>query len=200
MLTLFLAASLAGATPKPADDLSRPAAAITPPYTWLTPEDYPTEALKRRDEGTSAIAFRILPDGRVGDCRVESSSGSDLLDAMACALIQVRGRYKPELDSKGRAIESETKTLRFTWRLPEGLENDRPRFGEPFEREMVVDVDQTGRITECEVVKRSGWVPPGDPCLDLYDPKKPLEPLLDADGNAIAARVIWKSSVTVTPK
>lgn len=186
----------AGAAAEP--DLSRRAEPLMPVETWVTADDYPVQALRNEEQGVVEISFRVLPNGRVTACAVDKGSGSELLDAMACALVQVRGRYKPELNSMGRAVESVPKTVRLTWKLPEDVPEDIP-FGQPFTSEMRIDVDAAGKVIDCEVTKAVA-MPAGDPCLDAYDGDLRAAPLLDAAGKPIPARIIISSSVTATPR
>ncbi|MCG6118276.1 MAG: TonB family protein [Aquimonas sp.] len=52
-------------------------------YSRLPPPKYPAEAVAKRQEGKVVLAVEVLPDGGVGEARVEQSSGSTLLDAAA---------------------------------------------------------------------------------------------------------------------
>ncbi|MFD1952001.1 energy transducer TonB [Sphingomonas arantia] len=205
--TLAVAATLALTAPAPlpsksaATDLSRPAATITSPAEWVTPDDYPPMAIRTKQEGTSQITFRVLPNGRVTGCETDQSSGSDLLDAMACALVQTRARYTPELDGKGRAVESASKTLRFTWRLPK--DDPIPQtagFGAPFRFEMEVDIDAAGKVADCRVVTRTGTapVPLGDPCLEVR--ASPGVTPLAKDGKPVPSRMTIVSSLSHAPR
>ncbi len=52
------------------------------------------------------MLYTVLTDGRAVDCRVTRSSGSDLLDATTCRLIERRFRFDPSRDGRGRPIVS----------------------------------------------------------------------------------------------
>lgn len=67
-------------------------------------EDYPREAIRRRQSGAVHIRFTVAEDGRVSQCAVTRSSGSPSLDDTTCRLILRRFRYEPSRDGKGRAV------------------------------------------------------------------------------------------------
>ncbi|MBW6529036.1 TonB family protein [Sphingomonas sp. RHCKR7] len=70
----------------------------------LTDADYPPEVGEAGFQGTVTVKFLVWTDGRVRDCEVMRSSGSDSLDATTCRLIQRRFRYDPSRDASGRAV------------------------------------------------------------------------------------------------
>ena len=67
-----------------------PAPAVPPELVAgrITAADYPREARANRAEGEVAVVLLVRPDGRVGDCRIDRSSGDPSLDATTCRLIQ----------------------------------------------------------------------------------------------------------------
>lgn len=91
---------------------------IGSPAEWVTNDDYPAEALRRDEQGTVEIEFVIARNGRVSDCRVVQSSGSQPLDRKTCMLIIERALYSPAVDAEGRAVE-QTSRLRFRWQISE---------------------------------------------------------------------------------
>ncbi|MBU3078169.1 energy transducer TonB [Sphingomonas quercus] len=105
--------------PPPPPQPSKAAEARGNPGSWVTTDDYPPSAIRDGIQGTSQLTFDINPQGRIENCRVTASSGSPLLDDTACKLVVRRGRYSPALDQAGNPMSGGTKTLRFTWRLPE---------------------------------------------------------------------------------
>ncbi len=88
-----------------------------PLVTLFRFEDYPKEALAKRESGTVVYDFSIAPDGRVSDCIVTESSGSTSLDRVTCEIIRQRARFKPTLDADGKAIVSH-ETGKVRWNLP----------------------------------------------------------------------------------
>jgi protein TonB len=75
---------------------------------WLSgtidPDDYPENAFRRRIMGIVHLRFTVAPSGRVSDCTVTRSSGSDELDRTTCRLIVRRFRYRPATNGEGRPI------------------------------------------------------------------------------------------------
>ena len=108
--------------PVPAVDTSswekaKPAVPTGNPGNWVTTSDYPARALREEREGT--VAFRVLvkPDGLVSQCAITGSSGSPDLDALTCALISKRARFKPALDENGKPTTG-TFASRVRWIIP----------------------------------------------------------------------------------
>lgn len=105
--------------PPPKPVISQAAEARGNPGSWVTTDDYPPSAIRDGVQGTSQLTFDINAQGRIENCRVTASSGSALLDDTACKLVMRRGRYTPAKDASGNPTPGGSKTLRFTWRLPE---------------------------------------------------------------------------------
>ena len=76
--------------------------------------DYPAGPMRRGEQGTAIITFRVQPDGRVADCAIKRSSGSSELDTASCALFVHRARFTPQPDSSGL----DRRTVPVNWRLP----------------------------------------------------------------------------------
>jgi periplasmic protein TonB len=81
----------------------------------VSPQDYPTGPSGKHEQGTVYYRLIIGVDGYVKDCRVTRSSGSLNLDRASCRLLTQRARFKPAVDSSGRAIES-TYDNKLVWR------------------------------------------------------------------------------------
>jgi len=95
MISLMIAALLTAATPaKPAND----------PGSWVTMNDYPSDALKQHQEGPVAFSVDVDSAGSVVACRVSQSSGASSLDSATCALLFVRARFEPARDDKGLPV------------------------------------------------------------------------------------------------
>ena len=101
----------------PVPVISQAAQAKGDPHSWITNDDYPPEAVRQEQQGVSGIAWTINEQGRVENCHVVSSSGSQVLDDTACRLMTRRGRYSPAKDQAGNPIK-QTASLRFRWVLP----------------------------------------------------------------------------------
>jgi protein TonB len=72
----------------------------------LRDSDYPREVGDAGIGGTVSVIYQVGVDGRVSDCRVTGSSGSDILDQVTCRLIEQRFRFEPSRDLRGRPVPS----------------------------------------------------------------------------------------------
>jgi TonB family protein len=84
----------------------------------FTANDYPTEAVNRRQQGTARFLLLIDEKGAVAGCHVLKPSGVPILDAMGCAVIQERAKFTPARDSKGNPVRDSYVTPQITWALP----------------------------------------------------------------------------------
>ncbi|MCJ8191655.1 energy transducer TonB [Sphingomicrobium aestuariivivum] len=103
--------------------LSAPVAGVGPLGFHLLPGrplvrgiDYPVVAMRQGAEGNVTMTWTVGNDGRVKDCAVTTSSGSDVLDAAACRLATQRLRYDPARDASGNAVEGRSWTT-ISWRI-----------------------------------------------------------------------------------
>lgn len=56
-------------------------------------------------ESRTEMLIDVASDGKVADCMISKSSGSDFLDRRACAIVVEHGRFAPRIDPEiGRAI------------------------------------------------------------------------------------------------
>ena len=111
-LLLLVAATAAGLSQEPP-----PAPAGLSSY--FSNDDYPAEALRRREQGTVSFRIAISETGRVSDCQILGSSGSVSLDEATCGIARERLRFRPASDAAGDPV-SDTKDFRVVWRLPGG--------------------------------------------------------------------------------
>ncbi len=79
-------------------------------------ENYPARALREEIEGTVGVRVTVTADGRATGCSVTASSGSDILDAAACAGMERYARFDPALDDAGNPTTGSYST-RITYRL-----------------------------------------------------------------------------------
>jgi len=68
--------------------------------------DYPHDLSETGVSGTVSVRYRVGIDGRVNDCLVTHSSGSNALDVLTCRLIEQRFRFRPSRDEDGRPVPS----------------------------------------------------------------------------------------------
>ena len=86
--------------------------------SYVSDEDYPSNAVRNEEQGTTRFRLAVGPDGRVKDCTVTSSSGSSALDATTCKLMKQRARFTPARDSAGQST-SDTVASAIRWVLPD---------------------------------------------------------------------------------
>lgn len=87
------------------------------PAAWVTPMDYPTEALRKEQNGTVIVLLEIAGTGRPSACRVVVSSKVESLDTTTCRLLQDRAHYRPPVDAAGQPRRS-IKIERIRWLIP----------------------------------------------------------------------------------
>jgi protein TonB len=103
--------------PPPAPVKVQPAKARANLASYITDDDYPQDAIRNEQQGTTGFRLDVGPDGRVTNCSVTSSSGSSSLDNTTCRLLRSRARFTPASDSSG-AKTSDSVTGRIRWQLP----------------------------------------------------------------------------------
>jgi protein TonB len=87
--------------------------------SYVSDADYPAEAVRREEQGVTRFRLTVTADGRVSDCSVTGSSGSNALDSATCRLMKSRARFAPARDSDGRPT-TDTVSNAIKWVLPEG--------------------------------------------------------------------------------
>jgi len=80
-------------------------------------DNYPANALLKREQGTVRIAVTIGADGEAKNCVVTRSSGFPDLDKAACEQYLKFVLYKPGKDDQGNPVEGELSTT-FAYKLP----------------------------------------------------------------------------------
>lgn len=96
----------------------RVARPLTAPGRWVSDADYPTGALRRGEQGVTGFELTVGPDGRVRNCTVTRSSGSNELDAATCAKVSQRAHFNPASDDHGDAVTSRYSNA-IRWQIPE---------------------------------------------------------------------------------
>lgn len=104
--------------PPPAPRVSQAAKARGSLPGLFSTDDYPQDAIRNEQQGTTAVRLTIGTDGRVVGCTVTASSGSPSLDNATCRIIRSRARYTPAKDQAGNPIQ-DTDSARIRWVLPE---------------------------------------------------------------------------------
>ncbi len=92
-------------TPTPATvDPGTPPQPIGNVADWFPADAYPPQARAAGQEGRTAFALDIDALGRITQCRVLQSSGSDLLDSATCTQAIINGRFRPARDAAGKPV------------------------------------------------------------------------------------------------
>jgi protein TonB len=111
--------------PAPPPPPPPPVARIEPAHakanlgSYVSDADYPSDAIRREEQGATRFKLAVGPDGRVTGCTVTGSSGSAALDMATCRLMKGRARFAPARDSSGNAVADAVSST-IVWRLPNG--------------------------------------------------------------------------------
>ena len=102
----MLLATLAAAAfaVQPAEPASPRAQRVGNLAQYVGPGDYPSEALRRGQQGTVRFNVTVGTTGRVTACTITQSSGFEQLDEGTCRLARARLRLNPGRIN-GRAVE-----------------------------------------------------------------------------------------------
>ncbi|MFM5931246.1 MAG: TonB family protein [Novosphingobium sp.] len=84
---------------------------------WVTPNDYPTEALRTESSGKVVTALSLDQNGKVSACRIAVNSGTPSLDSKTCEVFTKRARFTPAQDQAGNPVTS-TIVERVNWVIP----------------------------------------------------------------------------------
>lgn len=79
--------------------------------------DYPAQAARNHQQGENQYLLLVDEKGKVAGCHVIVASGVPLLDAMGCAVIKERAKFKPALNAAGQPVRSTIVTPRVRWRI-----------------------------------------------------------------------------------
>jgi periplasmic protein TonB len=85
--------------------------------SYVSDEDYPANAARNEEQGTTRFRLVVGPDGRVKECSVTGSSGSSALDSTTCRLMKQRAKFSPAKNNKGE-LTSDTVASAIRWVLP----------------------------------------------------------------------------------
>lgn len=84
---------------------------LAPAQTPLPPSAPVTQ------QGVTVIAYDVGVDGNVTHCSIFQASGAPELDNRACSIFTEKARFKPKLDSYGRAIPELNRRFRIAWKI-----------------------------------------------------------------------------------
>ena len=66
--------------------------------------DYPAVALDRNESGQVVARLNVDPTGKVTDCAVVVTSGSEALDGATCKAALTKGQFEPAIGPDGKAV------------------------------------------------------------------------------------------------
>jgi protein TonB len=96
----------------------KPARAKANLASYVSDEDYPSNAVRNEEQGTTRFRLGVGSNGHVTDCTVIGSSGSSALDMATCRLMKQRARFTPARNSAGDPT-SDSVTSAIRWVLPD---------------------------------------------------------------------------------
>jgi protein TonB len=85
--------------------------------SYVSDEDYPANAARNEEQGTTRFRLVVGPDGKVKECTVTGSSGSSALDSTTCKLMRQRAKFTPAKNNRGE-LTSDTVASAIRWVLP----------------------------------------------------------------------------------
>ena len=157
------------------------------PGSWVSPDDYPSAALRIGAEGAVGVRVEVGTDGVPTKCIVAVSSGNADLDKAACDAIMLRAKFSPATDKTGKPIEG-TYTTRIVWNIPAGARAAPPEGSVT----VTAIVEKDGTVTHCEEKSTSDLPePPANLCAD----KPNYQPILGKDGKPVRKRIVISISV-----
>ncbi len=157
----------------------------------ISNSDYPVEALAAKQEGVATVRYLIDTKGRTSRCSVTSSSGSAVLDAKTCAIVEQRFRYQPATGTNGKAAD-EWRTQRIAWRLPDLAALSDPPATEPARAEFMLEIDTKGEVMSCRVRQSSGDAAWDDRQCRAIGQSQTFKPRIGPDGRAVNSLVLFR--------
>lgn len=123
---------------------AQPSRAKATLVSLFSADDYPENAMRKKEQGTVAVRLDVARDGTVSSCSVTQTSGSATLDLATCSILKERARFVPARDSSGRPIE-DAYSQRIRWMLPER----RPEPVVDSSRRQIYTIDADRKISQC---------------------------------------------------
>lgn len=85
---------------------SRRATPSNYPGNWVSSDDYPLRALKRRQDGIVQFRLDLDEAGKILNCHILSRTNPDEFADLSCRLLTRRARFEPALDAAGDPTRS----------------------------------------------------------------------------------------------
>ena len=90
----------------------------------ITVNDDPAPAFRANEEGNVGLRLTVSAKGKVSNCAVRQSSGSQVLDGATCILLTRRARFEPALDAAGQPTEAKIDHL-VIWKITDEIRRAR---------------------------------------------------------------------------
>lgn len=97
--------------------LTQLALPVNAPQRWIKSSDYPTDLLRKGNQGIVNFRLIVSPEGEVESCHIQESSRPQGFDDAVCTQISRRAKFSPALDAEGKAITSYY-TNKVTFQIP----------------------------------------------------------------------------------
>lgn len=106
--------------PKPPPPMATPRLPrpLTPPSTWVSDSDYPARDMREGNQGIARFQLSVGANGRVTDCAIVRSSGSESLDQATCDKVTRRARFDPATDALGNKVSGDYSNA-IRWTIPD---------------------------------------------------------------------------------
>ncbi|MBA2936268.1 energy transducer TonB [Sphingomonas sp. CGMCC 1.13654] len=169
------------------------------PDMWVSPDDYPPEALRNMWDGLVGFTLYLSSQGQVTGCAVTQSSGHSVLDDATCTLMAAHARFVPGKDAGGQSVAGEYQG-HVNWQIP-----DRgPVPLAPSSGTVEFDVDASGRVHDCKsTLPDESWPNLGDLCTHFQQlpnvPPVVFAPGLGKNGQPVPRHVVIRVDMTVSP-
>lgn len=95
-----------GVSPESMDRIATPAQPAQDVARWVSPLDYPEDALRKAQSGLVTVLLKIGTSGKVESCEPIESSGIASLERASCRAFERRASFKPAMDRAGQPIAS----------------------------------------------------------------------------------------------
>lgn len=86
--------------------VSRGASPASSPGSWVSDDDYPSEALARGHSGLLRFRLDVDASGKVVGCRILDRTDPDDFSKVTCDLLTRRARFKPALDANEKPVRA----------------------------------------------------------------------------------------------
>lgn len=167
----------------PAVVSSRP---LSNPGEWVTPNDYPSRALRNGETGNAGFSLTYDVQGKVTACEITASSGSADLDERTCELMMVRASFVPGTRD-GKPVGGVYRST-VHWQIPDDGNGDVPV---PGSMSLSYTINADGHVSDCVGIDEKGVQNPipagsGPPACASGALLKPAK---DASGKPVSKRV-----------